>query len=279
MMEYATVTFVSILQVEDSQLLLLWWGIKIPWSSLGLLSSWIWRFLSPSWKLQVPPPVTQMLYSWMLAFGCLTVQDHVFCWPLWFFPRKKSSFFPPLLWYWRWSNTLTMCSFFFSFLRPPPPPPDCGCVARLLDADPNEWVPGESERQKRLSGQAVASPLRRVWKGSNESSPWSLFLPTAELNQTLHLSMRWQRLSHLLKCSDANTWPVSKCLLSAFVFTNKNVLKVNLVLNFTASSPFGASAGLSSALVNLLYDYPGLKVGEERRFQVFIRKLVPVKQQ
>lgn len=54
---------------------------------------------------------------------------------------------------------------------------------------------------------------------------------------------------------------------------------MNLGLNFTASSPFGASAGLSSALVNLLYDYLGLKVGEKRRFEVFIRKLVYVKQQ
>ena len=38
-MEYTTITVVSSLQVEGSQLLLPLWDIKIPWSSSGLLSS------------------------------------------------------------------------------------------------------------------------------------------------------------------------------------------------------------------------------------------------
>lgn len=76
MMEYTTITFVSSLQVEDSQPPLPLWGIKIPWFSSELLSSRIWRFLSPFWKLQVPQPFTHMFYSWMLGFDCLTVQDH-----------------------------------------------------------------------------------------------------------------------------------------------------------------------------------------------------------
>lgn len=39
MMEYTTITFVSSLQVEDSQPPLPLWGIKIAWFSSELLSS------------------------------------------------------------------------------------------------------------------------------------------------------------------------------------------------------------------------------------------------
>lgn len=67
------------------------------------------------------------------------------------------------------------------------------------------------------------------------------------------------------------------CLL--LFFTNKNVQKVCFGLNFTVSFPFGAHHEVRSALVHLLYDYPGLKMGEERRFELLYVKLISAKQQ
>lgn len=69
-----------------------------------------------------------------------------------------------------------------------------------------------------------------------------------------------------------------KCLLLAFVFVYKNVHKVNFGLSFTVPFYLGASAGLSLASVDLLYDYLGLQFGVERSFEVFICQLVHVKQ-
>lgn len=90
-----TVTFVSSLHVEDSQLPLPLWHIKIPMSMLGLLSWWIWRFLSCSWKLQVPQPVNSdvLLLNaglWLYkTLPCSTLTIMVFSF-------GKSSFFPPI---------------------------------------------------------------------------------------------------------------------------------------------------------------------------------------
>lgn len=65
---------------------------------------------------------------------------------------------------------------------------------------------------------------------------------------------------------------------TCFCFYLKNVHNVNFELNFTVPFYLGASAGLSSALLDLLYDYLGLQFVVKRSFEVLICQLVYVKQ-
>lgn len=61
-------------------------------------------------------------------------------------------------------------------------------------------------------------------------------------------------------------------------FTYKKVLSVNFGVNFTVPFYLGPSVGLSSAPVDLLYDYLGLQFVVERSFEVLICQLINVKQ-
>lgn len=175
MIEYTTITFVSSLQVEVSQLSLpLWFRVTV---FVNL------KISITSWKLQVPQPVPWICYCWMLACDC-TRPCHVLYWPLCLLPRKNHHF--PLPWSEVWDGQIhwmcTALEFFFLF------PSSCGCVARLLDSDPNNQVPGESKQQKRLSVQAVTSPLRNERAAvSHLCDPFS-FLP---LSWIKHCTCPW----------------------------------------------------------------------------------------
>lgn len=128
--------------------------------------------------------------------------------------------------------------------------PNCGCVAMLLDWDPSDksillaklWLPpsGECERAAMSHLRDLFSflplswiqPCTCPWGGNICHTYWSAWMGIHSLFQ--------------------------KCLLLAFGFVYKNVHKVNFGLSFTVPFYLGASAGLSLASVDLLYDYLGL---------------------
>lgn len=230
------------------------------------MSSWIWRFLSPLGNSR-----SHSLFLGSVTAECwpVTVQghamsyiDHYVC-----FQGKIITF--PSLGLKSEMAKYTECVLLWSFFLFPS---SCGCVARLLDSDPNNQVPGESKQQKRLSVQAVTSPLRNERAAvSHLCDPFS-FLP---LSWIKHCTCPWGgNICHTYWSAWMQIHTLFKNVYSLLFF-----FLTKMYIRCVVSSPFGAHAGLSSAPVNLLCDYLGLKVRGERRFEVFIHKPVHAKQQ